>query len=303
MIGKKRKAKAMTPNHELDDIPDFCIIPQAKRNKSWEIFRQNQPAPAPEEKPLPFTTPQTEKERAAASYESNHVAELNGIVDDDAELDYHEWMIERALRPFTCRHILAKFSALAEELEELQRIRARKAVANDQELQLLEAYKRLDKATVTCTIENYREIVNAAEAMLENRRRQRKPRKIKKVRVEKVVKKVKFAEIEPTTKTASLPPEMVVGKTVLWAYDVQKRVIKYFRAKEGEKFTFKATRLMNIDETLSTQKKVRKPEEFLPLVLNESKPAVLGMFKKLKAVEQSPTDYTNKNLVFLRVFG
>jgi hypothetical protein len=250
------------------------------------------------EAPEPETT-----KRKGPSYNGDQIGVLHGLIDDGTDQSFRDWFVANDVGPFTLRHILTIYQPKLDELLELKKIRDRKKYNGDWEYQLLEGYRYLKNDELLAKIKIYREMFVDIESLLDNRRRMRKPRKAKKLNLEKVAKRIRYLEIEPETKTTSLNPTAVYGKEELWAYDAQKRFLKVYRAKTGEKLSFNRTAIENVDTERSFQKKVRKPELVIPKLLEGGKYDLNKVFKGIRAKESSlPTFRTSDQLVFLRVF-
>lgn len=240
--------------------------------------------------------------RKGPTYDFDTMGEFNELLDKSENEDWQKWMMQRQVGPFTLRHIKTRMIATIAEFEELRMIRRRGTIHNDDDLQLLEAYRWLKKPEVREQIEQCQEVVEAVDSILENRKREYKPKKARKPSVQKITQLVKYLPAEPVTNIASLPPEKMLGHTQVWIYDSEKRLLKIFQAKAETTLTFHRQSIDSVEESLCFQKKIRKPEEILPLIVQGTKTAVRKTFEGIRAKAQTTKTRTNEHTVFLRVF-
>lgn len=130
----------------------------------------------------------------------------------------------------------------------------------------------------------------------------RAPRVKKPKAADKQIAKLKYCKQDNTFKIASVNPLRVVGAHRLLAFNTKKRVLLDFVAESAAGFAVKGTSLKNVDETNSKCIRLRKPEEFLPIVLNSTTKQIEKAWNQLTTKEGKPRSRINEEIVLLRVF-
>lgn len=229
------------------------------------------------------------------------------IMDLDVLLD--DWMRTKGqkvrridLYETMNRHDL---SALACPLVErwLTRQRDEMVAARDKtDPDLVEGYRYL-------TGPELRDRIDATEQMLADLSRYchaakatRAPRKKRAKSADKQITKLKYRKEDTDFKIASINPTRVVGAYRLLAFNTKRRVLLDYYASNAEGFSIKGTSLKNVDETNSRCTRLRKPNEFLEIVLNNTPKQIEKAWEKLTTKEGKPKVRINEDVVLLRVF-
>ena len=196
-------------------------------------------------------------------------------------------------------------SALACPLVErwLTRQRDEMVAARDKtDPDLVEGYRYL-------TGPELRDRIDATEQMLTDLSRYchaakatRAPRKKRAKSADKQITKLKFRKEDTEYKIASINPTRVVGAYRLLAFNTKKRMLLDYVAQSAEGFSIKGTSLKNVDETNSRCTRLRKPNEFLEVVLNNTAKQIEKAWDKLTTKEGKPKVRINEDVVLLRVF-
>lgn len=196
-------------------------------------------------------------------------------------------------------------SALACPLVErwLTRQRDEMVAARDKtDPDLVEGYRYL-------TGPELRDRIDATEQMLTDLSRYchaakatRAPRKKRAKSADKQITKLKFRKEDTEYKIASINPTRVVGAYRLLAFNTKKRMLLDYVAQSAEGFSIKGTSLKNVDETNSRCTRLRKPNEFLEVVLNNTAKQIEKAWEKLTTKEGKPKVRINEDVVLLRVF-
>src|SRR5690606_4676088 len=97
----------------------------------------------------------------------------------------------------------------------------------------------------------------------------RKPRRIKKKSPAKQIARIKYLKEHENLK--SVNPLDIIGASQLWVYNVKYRNLGVYHCPNAHGFEMKGTTLLNFDEKTSVSKKLRKPEEIIPTVLEGGK--------------------------------
>jgi len=154
-----------------------------------------------------------------------------------------------------------------------------------------------------------RDRIDALEDMLKDLNRYalaakatRAPRKKRVKSADKQITKLQFRKEDADYKIASINPTRIVGAYRLLAFNTKKRVLLDFYAQNAEGFAIKGTSLKNVDELTSRCTRLRKPQEFLEIVLNNTSKQIEKAWGNLTTKENKPKPRINSDVVLLRVF-
>lgn len=124
-------------------------------------------------------------------------------------------------------------------------------------------------------------------------------RKRKVVPASKIVSKLKYQTQFPGLKLVSEAPEKLVNAKEVWAYDTDKRVLRYYTSISG--MTVKGTTLKGFD--FGEQRKLRKPDEQLSVITKSRKGQWIKQFKTtIKTVVTAPNGRFNDSTIILKVW-
>lgn len=130
----------------------------------------------------------------------------------------------------------------------------------------------------------------------------KKPRKSKAKTPEQIVKGIKYLKKDPETGVESIEPTKLVGSTSLWVFNTKVRRLSKYVSLPGTTLSLKGTTILNMDETKSVSKTLRKPEVDLPIFATDAKNMIETKFSKIKAKEKVPNGRINKDTLLIRAF-
>jgi len=161
-----------------------------------------------------------------------------------------------------------------------------------------ECYDGYGKKTQKVLIAFY-EKLEADLNQLEQTKKAARVRKVRKPSVEKMLSKVKYCKESTEFKVGSIHPQKIIGGEQLWVFNTKTRQLGRYN---GSNFQFKRSSLVNFDADNSICKKLRKPEEFLKVVMSASKTQLNKQFDAIKAVAKPMNGRFNEFNVLLRVW-
>jgi hypothetical protein len=161
-----------------------------------------------------------------------------------------------------------------------------------------ECYDGYGKKTQKVLIAFY-EKLEADLNQLEQTKKAARVRKVRKPSVEKMLTKVKYCKESTEFKVGSIHPQKVIGGEQLWVFNTKTRQLGRYN---GSNFLFKRSSLVNFDTDNSVCKKLRKPEEFLKVVMSASKSQLNKQFDAIKAVAKPMNGRFNEFCVLVRVW-
>jgi hypothetical protein len=128
----------------------------------------------------------------------------------------------------------------------------------------------------------------------------RKPRKKKKKTPAQLLKHFVFKASDPDLNIESVDPEDIFGATQLWVFNVEKRRLGVFHAKEGG-LTVTRRSIDNYDEETSVSKKLRKPGEIVPSIRGLGKVQLRKVLDGVNAVAAPMRSRISEDTLLLRV--
>ena len=161
-----------------------------------------------------------------------------------------------------------------------------------------ECYDGYGKKTQKVLIAFY-EKLEADLNQLEQTKKAARVRKVRKPSVEKILAKVKYCKESTEFKVGSIHPQKVLGCEQLWVFNTKTRQLGRYN---GSNLQFKRSSLVNFDTDISVCKKLRKPEEFLKVVMSASKSQLNKQFDAIKAVGKPMNGRLNEFCVLVRVW-
>jgi hypothetical protein len=126
----------------------------------------------------------------------------------------------------------------------------------------------------------------------------KKIRKKKPVDPEKVVKNLKHLSKDETLNLQSVNPKDILGASMLTVYNTKNRALTLYIAKENG-FSVKGSTILNWDEDKSQTKKLRKPQETLPMFVGVGYSMVHPRFLGIKTKPSKPNGRINGNMILL----
>jgi len=167
--------------------------------------------------------------------------------------------------------------------------------------QLKEGYSNFSKSELKKLIAYCDLIITDAMKISGESIQTRKPRKRKAKSPEQLVAKIKYMEKFDELKLTSVAPKDIIGAMSLWVYNVKTRKMGCYHAADAGGLSMKGSTLLNFNETKSVQKKLRKPEQMLPDVLNGGKVFLRNVIENIRAVESQMTGRLNADTILLKV--
>jgi hypothetical protein len=225
---------------------------------------------------------------------SDLIGEVEGMIDDHSESldDFYQWLKNRAIKPTYSTAIANYYRPWLEELLE---------AFEGTDDQLKEGYRHLNKKQLKQKIMVLNQMIEDCETYVGNNRKKvvRKPRKIRVAPAEKIVARMKFQKEDTSLKIVSIDPAKIIGARELWVFNTKYNILAHYVAETDAGLSVKGTTLQNVSDS-SKQKKLRKPEQMLPGVLQGTSKAAERSFAGIKTKEGNPNGRINEFTVILR---
>jgi hypothetical protein len=119
---------------------------------------------------------------------------------------------------------------------------------------------------------------------------------------EKLVKSLKYLKQDAGMKLVSINPVDIVGAEQLWVYNVKNRKLgRYLAEDQGGALGVKGTTIIGFNESKSTQKTLRKPEEQVKAFLSSNKVELRKFLENIKTTEIKLNGRINADTILLKV--
>lgn len=160
-----------------------------------------------------------------------------------------------------------------------------------------EGYSYLSKPKLNKYYEFIRDIHEETQKFLD-KTYPKKVRKKKPVDPEKVIKNLKYLPKDETLNLQSVSPKDILGASMLAVYNTKNRALTLYISKE-EGLSIKGSTILNWDENKSQTKKLRKPQETVPLFVGVGYGMVHPRFLGIKTKPSKPNGRINANMILL----
>ena len=225
------------------------------------------------------------------------LADVESMLDaNDEQLSkFYELLKNKAPKPAIVTDIANYYQPWVDELHLAYLGKGRNG-----ELQIREAYEHMTKKQIKDRITLLEGIINDCKSYVGNKRKAivRKPRTVKPKSDTVIVKNLKFQKEAVDLKIVSVDPTKIVDAKELWTFNTKYNVLAHYVSDTG--LTVKGTTLQNVNEKLSSQKKLRKPDQVLPGITGSTSKAAVRSFEAITTKASEPNGRINEHTVLLR---
>jgi len=117
---------------------------------------------------------------------------------------------------------------------------------------------------------------------------------------DKQVARVQYKVEDNDFKLVSIPPIQIVGRARLYTFNTKSRVLTEYVTTVANGFEVSGTSIKNFDQVSSRAVKLRKPDDFIPLILNKTPLQIDKEWKTLTTKSSVPNGRLNKDTILLR---
>lgn len=175
------------------------------------------------------------------------------------------------------------------------------AVSGD-DAYMAEGYAYLSKKQLNSRIAAVQTMLDDLMMFKNSAKASRKPREKKPTAATKQIAKLKYMKHSDEFKITSINPIRIIGAHRFLAFNVKTRMLFDYGTSATVGFIIKGTTIQNSDETMSRCIRLRKPEEFLQIALNNTANQFEKAWSKLTTKESKPNGRINEEIILLRVF-
>ena len=226
------------------------------------------------------------------------IAELEGQVDDLISSGF-----SANSQPYAVFHTLQIKDAQTKYIVEWAKSKRVEfdEVLNTDDKELKDAYCNFTKPQLKKMIAYFDQVILDCQRVSGQSVKSRKPRKRKTKSPEQLTAKMKFMPEFKELKLTSVNPTDIIGVMSLWVYNVKTRKLGVYHADDAGGLSVKGSTILNFNESKSVQKKLRKPEQILPEVLNGGKVFLRNVMDSIRAVDSKLTGRVNNDTILLKV--
>jgi hypothetical protein len=229
---------------------------------------------------------------------SEYIAEIEEQVDlfsesgYKSEFDMYKWLMNNNVKAQPANAIADYYVPWCDELKE---------TITKKDEQLVEGYSHMKPAQIKKFVEFLDNIIKDATTWGANQKTVRKTRTKKAPSIEKQIAKIKYSKENKELKLVSINPALIIGCNQLWVFNTKYRKLVRYDASGPTGLSIKGTTLQGYDVETSMSKKVRKPNDVLPRVLNGGKIVIRKLMDELNSKSSVPNGRINGDTVLLRV--
>ena len=224
---------------------------------------------------------------------NNLLADVEGMVDanDEQLTKFYELLKNKAPKPAMVTDIANYYQPWLDEMKEAYATK---------ETDFKYAYRHMTKKQIKDRIALFEGIINDCKSYVGNNRKAvvRKPRKIKPKSDTVIVKNLKYQKEDVDLKIVSIDPTKIVGAKELWTFNTKYNVLAHYVSDTG--LSVKGTTLQNVNDKLSSQKKLRKPDQVLPDITGSTSKAAIRSFEALTTKASVPNGRIADTSIILR---
>lgn len=119
---------------------------------------------------------------------------------------------------------------------------------------------------------------------------------------DKQIAKVQYKREDKDYKLVSVPPIQVVGQVRLFTFNVKTRALCMYVTSDVNGFEISGSTIKNFDKVNSRKTKLRKPDDFIPIVLSKTPIQISKEWDTLSTKSSVPNGRLNSDTIILKVF-
>lgn len=175
---------------------------------------------------------------------------------------------------------------------------------NNKTPDLVEAYSNWSISRRKKYLQFLTQICTDIEKYMASKKAMRATRKPKVKTADKQVEKMQFLKESAEYKLTSISPTSVIGAMRIYTFNTKYKRLTEYVCEKSIGFEIKGTTLQGIDKVLSRSISLRKPDAFIPIVLNKSSTQINKEWSNLTTKTVKDTNgRINKDTIVLRAMA
>ena len=167
--------------------------------------------------------------------------------------------------------------------------------------QAVEGYSHLKRSTLNQRIKICTSMLEDLERIRSATKASRNVKIKRPKSVDKQVAKVQYKKEDNDFKIVSINPIQIPTKTRLYAFNTKSKMVIEYVTESPNGFEISGSTIKNISTGLSRTVCLRKPLDFLPIVLQKTPKQINDAWETLKTKTKVPNGRINKDTILLRV--
>lgn len=213
---------------------------------------------------------------------------------DDAEFDMYASFKAHVLPTTSIPMVMAFIEPILNDYQ---------SAYDKEDKQIVEGYSHLTRQQLKHRLDQYKKMVDDLNRLKMATKATRQPRVKKPKAIDKQIAKVQYKKEDHEFKVASINPVKVVGAFRLYTFNTKTRALTELVTEDVNGFEISGTSIKNFDTVLSRSVKLRKPEEFLKIVLNKMPKQIDTEWKKLTTKTTGANGRLNVDTILLKVLS
>ena len=222
---------------------------------------------------------------------SDFIGMLEEHVDEMSEVSVYDELKKIDAPNATAKSVYEYYLPQRDEIKEL---------VEKKTSDLVEAYNHMSKKEQKDYLKYLDNILTDAERYMSSKKAQRKSRAPKVKSADAQVKKMNYLKESKEHKLVSINPANVVGAQRVYLFNAKNRIITELINQSPSGFEVSGSTIKGIDIDASRQVKLRKPEEFLSVVLKKTPTQINKEWKQLTTKSSAANGRVNKETIILR---
>ena len=165
----------------------------------------------------------------------------------------------------------------------------------------VEGYAHLKRSDLNHRIKSCQDMLLDLDKIQSAAKANRKVRKPKIKSADKQVARVQYKKEDHNYKLVSINPILLVGSKRLYTFNTKYKVLIEYCTQSANGFEISGSTIKNFDKVNSREIKLRKPDEFLPIVLKKTIKQIDTEWSKLTTKTIKTNGRINKETILLRV--
>lgn len=258
---------------------------------------------------LAFSAPVINIQQRIDEIVGDYISDIDSKLDTFCEggcvdpISFYDLFNSKGAKAIYIPRIIEYYTPLAAELLEARKFKLPRNIKTDYDLQMNEAYRLYTKKQLIAFSDLVNSLIEDCNKFAGNIKRARKPSKARKKKersADQVVKNMKYLKSDEELKVVSINPMNIVGAAELWTFNSMYNVMYHYVAMDRGGLSVKGTTIINFNEKASEKKKIRKPEQFLPTIINGGPKQIAKNFSSLKTKSAACNGRLNDKTLILR---
>jgi hypothetical protein len=167
--------------------------------------------------------------------------------------------------------------------------------------QAVEGYSHLKRPELNRRIKECKAMLADLDRIKDAQKAKRKIRIPKVASIDKQISKLKYKKEDTEFKIVSINPAHVVGKVKLYVFNTKYKQLTYYETADPKGFIISGSTIKNFDPEASMKITLRKPLDFLPIVLKKTPLQVQKAIGNLTTKPAKVNGRINSETILLRV--